>query len=235
MLRRHGNQVNEISSDDVTSLSLEYEDEKKNEVSDTFVLSVSRDPEKLAAAEKAEKKEKEPEEVTGYVRIGESQIIYEISQPVCNAILAASYDDLRHREVLPADFEEVYQLDISLEGKNYTVLADGKEKNERIWKYQDEEIDITDIKTSLQNLSAENADSFVVENSSDTEEISLTVPLENEAYPSTAIELYHYDGANCLAKVDGKILALTPRSEVVDLIEAVNSIVLNEYSADKTK
>lgn len=104
MLRRHGNQVNEISSDDVTSLSLEYEDEKKNEVSDTFVLSVSRDPEKLAAAEKAEKKEKEPEEVTGYVRIGESQIIYEISQPVCNAILAASYDDLRHREVLPADF-----------------------------------------------------------------------------------------------------------------------------------
>ena len=90
MLRRHGNQVNEISSDDVTSLSLEYEDEKKNEVSDTFVLSVSRDPEKLAAAEKAEKKEKEPEEVTGYVRIGESQIIYEISQPVCNAILAAS-------------------------------------------------------------------------------------------------------------------------------------------------
>ena len=62
MLRRHGNQVNEISSDDVTSLSLEYEDEKKNEVSDTFVLSVSRDPEKLAAAEKAEKKEKEPEE-----------------------------------------------------------------------------------------------------------------------------------------------------------------------------
>ena len=58
MLRRHGNQVNEISSDDVTSLSLEYEDEKKNEVSDTFVLSISRDPEKLAAAEKAEKKRK---------------------------------------------------------------------------------------------------------------------------------------------------------------------------------
>ena len=235
MLRRHGNQVNEISSDDVTSLSLEYEDEKKNEVSDTFVLSISRDPEKLAAAEKAEKKEKEPEEVTGYVRIGESQIIYEISQPVCKAILAASYDDLRHREVLPADFEEVYQLDISLEGKNYTVLADGKEKNERIWKYQDEEIDITDIKTSLQNLSAENADSFVVEDSSDTEEISLTVHLDNEAYPSTAIELYRYNGTNCLAKVDGKIFALIPRSEVVDLIEAVNSIVLNEYSADKTK
>ena len=46
-------------------------------------------------------------------------------------------------------------------------------RNERIWKYQDEEIDITDIKTSLQNLSAENADSFVVEDSSDTEEISL--------------------------------------------------------------
>lgn len=65
--------------------------------------------------------------------------------------------------------------------------------------------------------------------------LSLTVHLDNEAYPSTAIELYRYDGTNCLAKVDGKIFALIPRSEVVDLIEAVNSIVLNEYSADKTK
>lgn len=74
-----------------------------------------------------------------------------------------------------------------------------------------------------------------MEDSSDTEEISLTVHLDNEAYPSTAIELYRYNGTNCLAKVDGKIFALIPRSEVVDLIEAVNSIVLNEYSADKTK
>lgn len=204
-----------------------YEDDDKNEVSDTFVISVSRDPEKLAAAEEAEKNEEDPEEVTGYVRIGESQIIYEISEYVCDSLFAASYDELRHRKVLTADFEDIYQLDISLEGNNYTVLADKEDENERIWTYQEEEIEITDIKTSLKNLSADNADSFVVEDSSGTEEISLTVYLDNETYPSVKIELYRYDGTNCLAKVDGKTFALIPRSDVVDLIEAVNSIVLN--------
>lgn len=204
-----------------------YEDEDKNEISDTFVISVSRDSEKLAAAKEAEEKEEEPEEVTGYIRIGESQIIYEISESVCDAMLAASYDDLRHREVLTADFEEVYQLDISMEGTDYTLLSDGKKEDERIWTYQEEEIEIADIKTSLENLSAENADSFTAANSPDTEEISLTVYLDNETYPSVKIELYRHDGTNCLAKVDGKIFALIPRSDVVALMEAVNSIVLN--------
>lgn len=140
---------------------------------------------------------------------------------------AASYDELRHRKVLTADFEDIYQLDISLEGNNYTVLVDEEDENECIWTYQDEEIEITDIKNSLKNLSADNTDSFVVEDSSGTEEISLTVYLDNETYPNVKIKLYRYDGTNCLAKVDGKSFALIPRSDVVDLIEAVNSIVLN--------
>lgn len=41
------------------------------------------------------------------------------------------------------------------------------------------------------------------------------------------IELYRHDGEDCLAVVDGETFALVPRSDVVDLIEAVNAIVLN--------
>ena len=36
-----------------------------------------------------------------------------------------------------------------------------------------------------------------------------------------------YDGTNCLAVVDGTPVSLVARADVVDLIEAVNEIVLN--------
>lgn len=40
------------------------------------------------------------------------------------------------------------------------------------------------------------------------------------------IVLYRYDGENCLAQVDGQTIGLLPRSQAVDLIEAVNALVL---------
>ena len=38
--------------------------------------------------------------------------------------------------------------------------------------------------------------------------------------------MYRYDGEQCLAMVDGQSVSLVPRSDVVDLIEAVNALVL---------
>ena len=40
--------------------------------------------------------------------------------------------------------------------------------------------------------------------------------------------MYRYDGTNCIAVVDGEPVSLVSRSLVVDLVEAVNSIVLNQ-------
>lgn len=204
-----------------------YKDEDDNEVSDTFVISVSRDAEKLAAAEEAEAHDEEPEEVPGYVRIGDSRIVYEISEYSCDNLLAASYDELRHREVLTADFEDIYQLDISLEGADYTILVDGEEDDEPIWKYQEEKIDVDDLQDALEGLRASSTESFTVDGMAGKEEISLTVHLDNENHPKVEVELYRYDGSDCLAKVDDKTFALIPRADVVDLIEAVNAIVLN--------
>lgn len=75
-------------------------------------------------------------------------------------------------------------------------------------------------------LTALSADSFTDEQPSQREEISLTVYLDLEGSPAVEIGLYHYDGEHCLAVVDGESVSLVPRGEVVDLIEAVNSIVL---------
>ena len=41
------------------------------------------------------------------------------------------------------------------------------------------------------------------------------------------MELYRWDGEHCLAVVDGEPVSLVARSGAVDLIEAVQAIVLN--------
>lgn len=208
------------------TVTVDYTVENDGEKSaETFILNISRDPEerKEAVEAAAEDGDSADEEITAYVRVGESQIIYKISSSNYKKLMAASYDDLRHREVLSADFGDILQVDISLEGKEYSITSDGK-GDDRTYFYQEEELEIGGFQSALESLEA---DSFTDEQPSQKKEIGLTVHLDNENYPEVRIELYRYDGAHCLAIVDGEPVSLVARSGVVDLIEAVNAIVLN--------
>ena len=195
------------------------ENEDGDEETGIFVLHISRDLETKQAAEQAEREETPP----AYVRVGDSKIIYEISGDWYEELMAAFYDDLRHQEVFWADFDEVYQIDVSLEGKDYTITSE-KDGDERVWSYQEEELDITDFQNALVSL---RADSFTSEKPAGKEEIRFTLCLENENCPEVSVKLYRYDGELCLAEVDGKPVSLVRRSYAVDLIEAVHAIVLN--------
>lgn len=207
-----------------------YKNDKEEEISDTFVLHVSRKPEERdAAAETGKNKENasgegesEEEEITAYARVGDSQIVYQISGDAYGQFMAASYNDLRHQEILTADFANITQIDISLEGNTYSLMSEEKD-DEQIWYYQDEEVELTDLKTAFALLTAE---SFTEESPAQKKEISLTVYLDNEKYPEILVELYRYDGDTCLAAVDGKPVSLVKRSAAVDLIEVVHAIVL---------
>ena len=203
-------------------------------ISDTFVMHIGRNQEEVKAAEEAAQKAEEegnadyePEDIPAYVRIGNSQIIYEISNSDYEKLVAVTYNDLRHKEVFTADFDDVYQVDISLEGVNYTLTSAADEENaeETIWYYGEDELAISSFQSALANL---NAVEFTDEAPSEKEEISLIVYLNNENHPQVEIHLYRYDGNNCLAEVDGEPFALIARSEVVELMEAVNAIVLKK-------
>ena len=138
-------------------------------------------------------------------------------------LMEISYNALRHQEVIWVDFEDISGVKISLEGAEYELVV--KEKNkENIWYYQDDEIETDDFRNALNALSASE---FTEEKPSDKEEISLTLQIDNENQPEVKIELYRYDGSQCLAVVDGEPVSLVNRSHVVDLIEAVNAVVLN--------
>lgn len=131
---------------------------------------------------------------------------------------------MRHQEVFTANIEDIKSIDISLEGNDYTLTAK-KENDETVWYYNDKKVEADKFETALSGL---NVSKFTDKEPSQKEEIGLTIHLDNKTYPEVTVELYRYNGSSCLAVLDGKPLALLDRSHVVDLIEAVNAIVLNE-------
>jgi hypothetical protein len=213
------------------TINLEYavaDDDGNIEDTGSLTLHVSRNPEELAEYEKAvEKEEEDLPKVTCYARIGESQIVYEISQSEYDSLTACGYNILRHQELFTADFDTATSIDVRLNGETYTfgyeTPESKKDDEEGTWKYNGEEFDVQNLKSSLSAISASD---FTDETPDGQEEISLTVHLDNEDFPEFTLTLYRYDGTNCIAEVDGKSVAFVSRDNTVALVEAVNKLIL---------
>ena len=214
------------------AITLDYSssDEDGNETdSGTLVLHLSQNPEELAAYEEAIANEEDVlPDVTCYARVGDSQIVYQITQSEFDALTDVSYDALRHQKIFTADFDTVTSIDVTLEGENYTFICTPPEDaddtdTEGTWTYQGVEFDIFDFSYALRALAATN---FTVETPTGQEEISLTLHLDNEDFSTFTLTLYRYDGESCIACVDGESVAFVSRDKAVDLIEAVRAVTL---------
>lgn len=195
----------------------------------SLTVHISQNPEEAAAYDEAVQKNlADLPDVTCYVCVGQSQIVYKISQDVYDQLTNVSYNTMRHQSLFTADFDTVTSMDASLNGESYTFsyippTDKDDEDAEGTWTYNGEEFDIYNLKTALRAISAS---SFTEETPTGQEEISLTVHLDNEDFPTFTLTLYRLDGTNCIATVDGKTVALVSRSQTVDLIEAVNELTL---------
>lgn len=194
-------------------------------------------------AESAEDISQEEAQYAYYLRVGDSQIVYNLSDADGEALFAGSYDDLRHRQLFWGDFDDVAQATILLDNQTYTLTAQTAETDETAdaaagsaeptaaaeedaeitWTCNGEPMDVTGIRDKLAALTAEE---FTSAAPADQLEISLTLDLNNEDVPQVRIQLYRYDGASCLAVLDGEPAALVAREDVVDLMEAVRTLLL---------
>lgn len=196
----------------------------------TLVLHLSQNPEELAAyGEALANEEDDLPDVTRYARVGESQIVYQITQSEFDALTAVSYDTLRHQKLFTADFDTVTSIDVTLEGETYTFTYtppenEDDEDAEGTWSYNGEEFDVFNFSYALRALSAS---SFTDEKPTGQEEISLTLHLDNEDFPAFTLTLYRCDGETCIAEVDGEPVAFVSRSQTVDLVEAVRTLTLS--------
>lgn len=197
--------------------------------SGTLVLHLAQNPEELAAYEEAlENEEDELPNVTCYARVGESQIVYQITRAEFDDLTAVSYDTLRHQKLFTAEFDTVTSIDVALESEDYTFTYtppedEDDEDAEGTWTYDGAEFDVYDLRTALRSLTAV---SFTDETPAGQEEISLIIHLDNEDFPTFTLTLWRYDGETCLACVDGEPTAFVSRSQTVDLVEAVRALTL---------
>lgn len=210
-----------------------YTDVDDKEVSDSITVSIARAPDDRedldaleAEGEADDYSSDATSDITAYLRVGESQIVYKLSGDDFTTLMKASYDDLRHQQVFWGDFEDVTQIDVTLEDASHTITSEKKD-GERVYSYNDAEIDLTDFTTALEGLTA---DRFADGEIAGQEEISLTLHLDNENFPTVSIRITRYDGELCLVEVDGETVSLVSRSEAMDLVEAVQAIVLGQNS-----
>ncbi len=188
------------------TIAYEIEDEEEQTVKESYVLNMSGSA----------------EEDYAYVRVGESGIIYQISSTDYLAFAAASYNDFRHQELFAGDFGDVTGMDIVLDGEKYT-LTTKTEDEDTVWYCGDEEISVDEISSELSAITSRE---FTDESPSGEEEIELTLYLNHENVSKIKIVLYRHNGTDCLAVVDGESVSYIARSGVVELVEAVNRIVL---------
>ncbi|MDO4291451.1 MAG: DUF4340 domain-containing protein [Eggerthellaceae bacterium] len=191
------------------------------ETTETFTLRVGRNQEELEKARSSDDEDAE-DDVQAYVQVENSRIVYAISHVDYERLTAASYDDLRHQDVVPVDFDQVTSIDVELDGATHTLTYDAEAE---AWHCDgaEEEADVSTLKSEITGLTAT---SFTQEEAAGQEEISLTLHLSNEHYPTVEVKLYRKDGETCLAVIDGESVAYVSRDSVVDIVEAVNKIVL---------
>lgn len=192
-------------SEDSSEDSGDSTDSKAGSSEKTFILHVSAKQDDKA-----------------YVRIGDSKIIYEITEDEYKNVTDGSYDSLRHKSVVTANLSDVDSVKVTLEDKDYTIDLSEK-KGDVVSTYDGEEIEGTDFTDALKALKASD---FTSEEPSEKEEISFTLHYKDDKYPEKEVKIYRYDGTNCLVTIDGKSISLVKRDLVVDLMEAVNAIVL---------
>ena len=193
------------------TVTVTYRPEEGEEAA-TFTLHLGKAPD-----------ESEEKPGQAYARVGDSPILYKISESQYEALAACGYDDLRHQSLFTGDFSLAKELTVTLEGSTRVFTYEEQDNEEPAWYLGEEQVDLTDIQTALENLTAE---AFTQEAPTGKEELSLTVKLDQEGENTLTLTFYRQDGTTVLAQANGKSLCTLPRAQVVTLTESFNAILL---------
>ena len=153
-----------------------------------------------------------------YVRMDDSEIVYQLEQETYETVQDTSYDTLRPSELVSVDWEQVTGVDITIGGETYEVTRK-KDK----WSIDDTEVEFQDVMDAVDALEV---NEFKDKTNSKKEEISMELHLDNETFPTVSFTICQYDGENCGAELDGTAIGLISRDLVATLTEAVNAITL---------
>lgn len=217
--------ADELTAYGMDAPALTVEVRYSGDTTGSFRLHLSQNVKELEAYQKAKEEGTTLPAVTCYARLNESQLVYEIPQSTYQELTAASYDDLRHQKLFTGEFSTVTAIDVTLDGQEYSFAYQEPEEKDAdgTWLYDGTEFAVYTLRTALCSMGASE---FTDDAPTGQEEISVTLHLDNEDFPTFTLTLYRNNGSTCLASVNGSPVAYVQRTQAVDLIEAVNQIIL---------
>lgn len=176
-----------------------------------------------------------------YAKLVDSNIVYTISEEVYNAAVNASYEKLKPDEVILLDWDTVDSIEMELDGNVYTV--DLEKDGDDAYKYtlNGAEVEFDDVLDQILNIttaadSADDEEDDLPEEepalSGNKSELKLTFHRNTDEYQTVELEFYQYDGSHCISVLDGGEMNYTDRSPVIDLKEAINSVILDSESGE---
>lgn len=112
---------------------------------------------------------------------------------------------------------------VRLESFSPGIFTAERSRKAQKWLYQNQEVKINDLQDALENLTSAESPGKKTDGQ---QGISLTLHLDNEDFPEITITLFRHGGIQYPETVNGKIVAYISRSEAVELMEVVRTLVL---------
>lgn len=171
-------------------------------------------------------------EAGSFIRLAGSNMVYSLDSDLCQTLLYTTTSELLPDDVLLMDWETVTSLDITLDGKVTTITRevvsteaeDGTVTDETVYTMDGAETDGESVLDALDSLTSTG---YAYGTSPERNlEIAVTIHRNTDSFQTVELALYQHDSTACLATLDGSATVYVSRSAVVDLIEAVNALIL---------
>ena len=165
-----------------------------------------------------------------YARIAGSSMVYLIDAAVSDSLLYTAYDDLRPDEVLSMDWDTVTAIDVTVDGRSYTVTRqvtdvtdeDGEESQEAVYLLDGAEVEFQELLDALNAMaSTGSAVGLIPERSA---LVAFTFHRNTDAFSQVELVFYQYDSANCLVSLDGEVVLLAAREDVEAVAESAAAL-----------
>jgi len=177
-----------------------------------------------------------------YARIQGSRMVYLIDASLAQSILGVSYDTLQPTDVCLLDWDTVTSFDVTLDDATYTFAkntrditdADGNVTQETYYTMNGAEVDadrVTAIYDSIYGMSSNGT----TDQAPGAVEIAFAFHRSTAAFTDIDLVFYRSNSTSCIVGFDGETGLTVARSDVVDLIETVNAILLDQTSTTEAE
>lgn len=175
-----------------------------------------------------------------YAKLKDSNIVYCISEEVYNAAVNTSVEELKPDEIVLLDWDTVDQIETQYDGNVYTVDVEKNDDDEYVFRIGETETEFLEVLDELSEITVAEDDNTSEDEDSggalpekepeldgNREEISFTFHRNTDNYETVEVKFYQYNSTYCIAVLNGEEMNYVDRSLVVNLKEAVNSVVLD--------